>query len=170
MSIITEFQSDWFRVTSETNQKVALQSPSIHVSSSSQCRKHPPQSAVPSIGTSPSVLRVRAASAFLYIFRFGDYSQIYLEYTKGFPMEQDEQVKHLRPTADYGERFRLTLTTHKSFLEQRWRRQMSFRGVRRKGWSPALEAPPQNSTSLCPVTCYSALPVPMWNCMLPRRI
>lgn len=66
-------------------------------------------------------------------------------------MEQDEQVKHLRPTADYGERFRLTLTTHKSFLEQRWRRQMSFRGVGRKGWSPALEAPPQNSTSLCPV-------------------
>lgn len=85
-------------------------------------------------------------------------------------MEQDEQVKHLRPTADYGERFRLTLTTHKSFLEQRWRRQMSFRGVGRKGWSPALEAPPQNSTSLCPVTCYSALPVPKWNFMLPRRI
>lgn len=54
-------------------------------------------------------------------------------------MEQDEQVKHLRPTAGYGERFKLTLTTHKSFLEQRWRRQMSFRGVRRKGWSPALE-------------------------------
>lgn len=53
-------------------------------------------------------------------------------------MEQDEQVKHLRPTTDYGERFRLTLTTHKSFLEQRWRRQMSLRGVGRKGWSPAL--------------------------------
>lgn len=64
-------------------------------------------------------------------------------------MEQDEQVKHLRPTTGYGERFRLTLTTHKSFLEQRWRRQMSFRGVGRKGWSPALEAPPQNSTSRC---------------------
>lgn len=46
----------------------------------------------------------------------------------------------------------------------------SFRGVGRKGWSPALEAPPQNSTSLCPVTCYSALPVPKWNFMLPRRI
>lgn len=54
-------------------------------------------------------------------------------------MEQDEQVKRLRPTADYGERFRLALTTLKSFLEQRWRRQMSFRGVGRKGWSPALE-------------------------------
>lgn len=51
-------------------------------------------------------------------------------------MEQDEQVKRLRPTADYGERFRLALTTHKSFLEQRWRRQG---GVGRKGWSPALE-------------------------------
>lgn len=55
-------------------------------------------------------------------------------------MERDEQVKHLRPTTDYGERFRLTLTTHKSFLEQRWRRQMSFRRIGRKGWSPACPA------------------------------
>lgn len=61
-------------------------------------------------------------------------------------MEQDEQVKHLRHTTGYGERFRLTLTSHVLFGTKM---ATSFRGVGRKGWSPALEAPPQNSTSRC---------------------
>lgn len=65
---------------------------------------------------------VTAHVVFMCFFVFLD-SQIiffiYVEYTEDFSMEQDEQMKHLLPTRDYGERLSPNPTNSTSSLEPR---------------------------------------------------